>query len=279
MNALMPWVLLALASSWPGAAGARLQLLPDGEPQRLFAGAGRKITLEWHNDGDRTAVAEVRTRLFQTSSATAAPLAEIPWKKIEVLSGQTVLESASLNFPAVNAETCFLIQWLENSNHVLGQTEVLVYPTNLLQELKMLTDEKTFGVLDPNNQLMPLLKQNSVPFLDLSAMSLEDFRGRLAIIGPFSSRIQVREGLARAIARITSRGAAVVWIQPPPEPKDPLKPSFYIVPEGKGAAVVVQADLVARLAECPQSQLNLLSLCNLALAPRLFSLPDFAAQP
>ena len=135
------WLLLGIACCWPGAARAQLQLLPDQEPQRVFAGEARKITVTWHNAGDKAVDAEMRIRLYQTSSATAAPLSEKAWRKIEILPGQTVLESASLDFPAVNAETRFLIQWLEGTNQVVGRTEGQVYPTNLLAELKTLLGE------------------------------------------------------------------------------------------------------------------------------------------
>jgi hypothetical protein len=221
----------------------------------------------------------MRTRLYQTSSATAAPLSEEAWKKIEILPGQTVLESASMDFPAVNTETHFLIQWLEGTNHVIGKTEVLVYPTNLLAELKTLVGEENLGVLDPNDELKPLLKQNRVEFSDLGETALEGFQGNLAIIGPFSTKAQMREGLAQTIQKVARKGAAVVWIQPPPGPKDPIKPSFYIVPEGKGSIVVVQADLVARLPENPKSQFNLVYFCKLALNPAPFFLPDLKTQP
>ena len=272
-------MLLLLAACWPGIADARLQLLPDREPQRVFAGDARKVTVVWHNAGDQSAGADVRTRLYQASSATAAPLSEKPWKKIEILPGQTVLESAPMDFPAVNAETHFLIQWLEGTNHVIGKTEVLVYPTNLLSELKPLLGEENFGVLDPNNELKPLLKQNHVEFLDLGDASLEDFQGKLAIIGPFLTKAQMREGLAPAIQKIARKGMAVVWIQPTSGPKDQIRPSFYIVPEGKSAVVVVQADLVANLPENPGSQFNLVYFCKLALQPEPFPLPNLTAQP
>jgi hypothetical protein len=272
-------MLLLLAACWPGMADARLQLLPDQEPQRVFAGEARKITVVWHNAGDQSAGADVRTRLYQASSATAAPLSEKPWKKIEILPGQTVLESAPMDFPAVNAETHFLIQWLEGTNHVIGKTEVLVYPTNLLSELKPLLGEENFGVLDPNNELKPLLKQNHVEFLDLGDASLEDFQGKLAIIGPFLTKAQMHEGLAPAIQKIARKGMAVVWIQPTSGPKDQIKPSFYIVPEGKGAVVVVQPDLVANLPENPRSQFNLIYFCRLALNPQPPALPDLSPQP
>ena len=279
MRAFNTWLLLGIACCWTGAARAELQLLPDREPQCVFAGDARKITVTWHNAGNQAVDMEMRTQLYQTSSATAAPLYEKTWKKIEILPGQTVLESAPLDFPAVNAETRFLIQWLAGTNHVLGKTEVLVYPTNLLAELKTLVGEENLGVLDPNNELKPLFKQNHVEFSDLGETALEDYQGKLAIIGPFSTKAQMREGLAQTIQKIARKGVAVVWLQPPPGPKDQIKPSFYIVPEGKGSIVVVQADLVARLPENPKSQLNLVYFCKLALNPAPFFLPDLKTQP
>jgi hypothetical protein len=279
MRAFNPWLWLLLAGCWPEVADARLQLLPDREPQRVFAGDARKITVTWHNAGDKTAVADVRARLYQASSATVAPLSEKPWKKIEILPGQTVLESAAMDFPAVNAETRFLIQWLDGTNQVVGKTEVLVYPTNLLSELKPLLGENALGVLDPNNELKPLLKQNKVEFSDLAEAALEDFQGKLAIIGPFQTKAQMREGLVPAIQKIARKGVAVVWIQPPPGPKDQIKPSFYVVPEGRNAIVAVQPALVSNLPDNPQSQRNLLYFCKLALAPEVLSLTDLKTQP
>lgn len=179
----------------------------------------------------------------------------------------------------MKAETQFLIQWLEGTNRVIGKTEVLVYPTNLLGELKSLLGEDVLGVLDPNDELKPLLRQNRVDFLDLGETSLEDFQGKLAVIGPFQSKAQMREGLAPTIQKIARKGAAVIWIQPPRAPRDKIKPSFYLVPEGKGAVVVVQSDLVANLSENPKSQLNLIYFSKLALHPEPFLLPDLKTQP
>jgi hypothetical protein len=279
MRSLNTWVLLLMACCGSSVSRAQLQLLPDKEPQRVFAGDARPITLVWHNVGDKTMDAEIRARLYQTTSAMAAPLAETPWKKIEILPGQTVLESARVDFPDVRAATRFLIRWLEGTNRVIGKTEVLVYPTNLLSELKPLLGEENLGALDPNDELKPLLKQNGVKFLDLGEAVPEDFQGKLAIIGPFSTKAQMREDLAQTIQKIARKGSAVVWIQPPPGPKDQIKPSFYVVPEGKGLVVVVQADLVASLAGSPQSQLNLIYFYKFALNPQSLALPDLTTQP
>ena len=73
-------------------------------PARCATTAGfrrgcRTVTGFWRNTGDKTAEADIRARIIQTSSATAIPLVDAPWKKLEVLPRQTVLESAQLDFP------------------------------------------------------------------------------------------------------------------------------------------------------------------------------------
>ena len=267
--------LLLLACLWPRVDHAQWLSLPDPVPQRVFGSDARKISTQWHNPGNEPLAAEMRLRLYQASSATAAPLMEKPWKQIELLPGQTVLESASVDFPAVNAETTLIVQWLTATNRIVGRTEVLVYPTNLLAELKSLFNvSEALGVLDPNGSLTPSLKQNGVPCVDLGEKSLDDFSGKLAIIGPFPSKSQMRDGLAQSIRQIAKKGVAVVWIQPPPGPSDDLQPSFYLVPEGRGAVVIVQSDLVADFSDNPRSQLNLIHLCKLALNPAPLPLPN-----
>jgi hypothetical protein len=272
-------VLFVLFCNWPLAAFAQLQILPDAQPQRVFAGGARTVTATWHNAGDRTVEADIRTRIVQTSSATGIPLGDIPWKKLEMLPRQTVLENVQFEFPAVKAETTFLIQWLDATNHVLGRTKVLAYPTNLLAELKPLAGDESLGVFDPKNRLKPLLKNLKLEFADLANLDLEDFSGRLAIIGPFSTRAQMRDELANQIKALAKKGVAIVWLQPLPEKQDKLQPSFYSVSMNTNAVVVVQPELVADLADNPQSQLNLIYFCRLALHPHPPTLPDLTTRP
>ena len=266
---------------WPLAAFAQLLLLPDKEPQRLLAGNARTITIVWHNVGDNTVDAEIHARLLQTSSATAVQLSEAPWKKLAVLPRQTVLESVQLDFPVVKAETKFLVQWLENSNSVIGKTDVLVYPTNLLDELKLLVDEgaKNLGVLDPNNQLKPALKSSAVKFVDLEETALDEFPGKLAIVGPCNPDDPEWIGLANRISKLARNGTPVVWVQSSPKKRDKIQPSFYIVPQSRAVVVIVQPELTADLPDNPQSQLNLIYFCKLALNPPPSALPDLSSQP
>ena len=264
---------LLLTALYPSAACAQLQVLPDKEPQRVFAGDGRRIAVLFHNAGGSPVTADLHTRLYQTSLATAVLLSEAPWKKLEVLSGQTVFESAILTFPAVKAETRFAIQWVEGTNKLTGTSEVLVYPPDLLKDLKPLAGEEPLGVFDPQNKLKPLLKAAAVECQHLEDTGLEDYHGKLAIIGPFQSKAQMPEEVGDKIKKMAAKGVAVVWMQPPPEKRQELKPSFYTVPEGKGSVVVVQADLVASLPEDPQAQLSLIHFARLALHPEPLRLP------
>lgn len=272
-------VMVVIACCWSLAALAQLQLLPGEKPQRVFAGDARTISVMFHNLTETNCECEIRARILQASSSTAVLFSENPWKHLLVPADETVLETAQLGFPAVRAATKFLVQWIVNSNQVIGPTEVWVYPTNLFHDLKSLFGEDAVGVLDPNGDLKPLLKSNGVGFLDLGEMPLEDFGGKLAIIGPFQSKAQMREGLAQTIQRIARKGVAVVWLRPPTGPKEGIKPSFYVVPEGKGAVVVVQPELIADLSENPKSQLNLIYFCKLALNPAPAQLPDLSIHP
>ncbi len=279
----MRWLrsLVTLVAVWGSTSVAlgQLAIVTNVEPQRVFFGRAKDISVVVHNAGNRKFEGEITARMLQTSSATAVEIGAIAWKNLQVLPGQTIVASAQLDFPAVKVEAKFLVQWLAGTNRVIGTTEVWVYPTNLLAELKSVMGGDMPGVLDPQNQFKPVLDQNGPFFLDLGEMTLEDFSGRLAVIGSFQSKDQMRAGLAQAIRRIARKGVAVVWIQPPPKTQAEVKPSFYIVPEGKGAVVVVQSELVANFSENPQSQLNLIHFCKLALHPVPPTLPDLSAQP
>jgi hypothetical protein len=261
------------------AAEAQLQVVANKEPQSVFSGDARNIAVMFRNPGDKAVEIEITTRLYQASSATAMRLSDAPWKKLQVLSGQTVIESAKLSFPEVKTETRFLVQWVTGTNTLLGKTEILVYPADLLKELKPLAGDEPPGIFDPQNQLKPLLKSVAIEFTDLEDVGLEDFSGKLAIVGPFASKTQMREGLDRQIESLAAKGVGVVWIQCPPERRDKLKPTFYTVTPDQGAVVVVQPDLVADLPGRPQAQLNLIHFARLARQPEPIRLPHLTPQP
>jgi hypothetical protein len=279
MNPLATITLSAVLGIVTGTARGELKIVPPAESVRVFAGAARTFPVVWQNTGDATATADLRMHLLQTTSSTAIHVGDWPWKKIQVLAGQPVLEHATLDFPDVRAETRFLIKWIEGTNHFWGITEVMVYPTNLLTDLKPLAGEdQPVGVFDPGNVLKPLLKVVGVEFEDMEDSGIGSFRGQLAIFGPFESREQMPGDLTERIEKLARTGTGIVWLQPPPGSHDKLQPSFRTVLIGETAVVVVQPQLVANLADNPQAQLNLVHLCRLAREPEPPRLPVHGAQ-
>lgn len=110
------FLALLLATIYPSAAIGQLVIVADDEVPCTFTGDGRQIDVRFRNPGTSPVTADLHTRLYQASSATAAPLGEAAWKTLTVLPGQTLLESAAMTFPPVKAETRFLVQWLDGTN-------------------------------------------------------------------------------------------------------------------------------------------------------------------
>ena len=271
MKNISTWLLILLLAR---EVQAQLQVVPEHRPQAVFGGMNHNIAVQFRNVGGQSLESDLRMVLLQTSTATAARSGEWPWKQLPVLPGQTVLDKATIPFPVVRAETRFLLQWIAGSSNVIGQTEVLVYPTNLLTQLKVLAGDEPLGVFDPADALKPLLRTQAVEYVDLLENGTDKFRGKLAVFGPFETKTQMRASLRDDIRALAKRGVAVVWLLPPPEKRASLKPSFYVVREAGGAVVVAEHSLVTQLAERPESQLNLLRLAGEALRPTPMNLPE-----
>ena len=262
-----------------GVARAQLRVLPGSETQSVFAGNARTIAVVFQNPSLHIVEAPLRTQIYQASSATTVSIGTpADWKELRILPGQTVLESAALDFPRVKAGTKFLIQWIDGGNRVIGATDVLVYPTNLLTELRLVASGEALGVFDPTDELKPLLKRANVDFVDLADRSTNDFLGALAIVGPFSAKTQTPRLSVNWIKALAGKGAGVVRIQPIPAAPGGLAPSFYPVTNGAHAVIIVQPELLRDLPDNPQAQLNLIYLSRLAVQPKLLAPIDSIAQ-
>jgi len=273
---LSTWLLLLLLA---GEVSAQLQIVPERRPLAVFGGVNQSIAVQLRNEGGHSVESDLRLVLLQTSVATAVRSGELPWKRLQVLPGQTVLETVAVTFPAVRAETRFLIQWVEGASNIVGRTEVLVYPTNLLAQLKAFAGDAPVGLFDPMNELKPLLRAAAVEFENMQETGTDKFSGRLAIFGPFPDAKPDGNELAGPIERLARNGTVIVWLQPPPKPRSKLQPSFYSVPFGSNAVIIVQPEVVRNLATEPQSQLNLIQLCGQALQPESPPFPKFISHP
>ena len=179
----------------------------------------------------------------------------------------------------MTAKSRIIVEWLNDENKVLGRTDAMVYPTNVLAGLKPLLQGGELGIWDPAGALKPSLQRNDIEFADLEEAGLADFHGRLAILGPFPSAAQTPEHLARSIEKLIKKGMAVIWIQSPPPAGSRSKPSCYLVAAGKGAAVVVQPELMANFSDNPGAQEHFVEWCAWALNPESPALPNPTRQP
>jgi hypothetical protein len=164
------------------------------EEQAVFAGR-QTIRVTLRNPTDQLVETEVSTRVLQATTATVVPVGDAqPWKTLRVLPGQTVIETATLTFPAVRAPTRFLVQWGE-----LGRTTVMVYPQDFLKGLSKLAGDQPLGVFDPGNLLKPVLRRAGVKFADFE-IETEDCRLMLV----WTTRKEVP----------APKGTNLVWIRP-----------------------------------------------------------------
>lgn len=246
------WIMAGL---WPFAASAQIELVPEVTPQAVFASRPQTIRVTLRNPGDKTMLRDVELRLFQLSSASAVPVGSAkPWKKIEMLPQQTVLETLALEFPSVRAATRFRVEFAG-----IGRTEVVVYPGELLKRLKTLAGDQPLGVVDPDGQLKPVLKQAGVEFADFE---IEPADSRLAIVWSGAS------SLPETVTTRVKAGMAVVWIRPA------SVATTYAVRLDTGVVVVVPVSSVRGLADSPLPQLDLIRAAELALEPEALRLPS-----
>ena len=260
----------------PCALVGQLQMLTNDSPTVVFGGGQRRLNLHVRNSTDQPSEADVSFQLVQASSSLATPRGAFePWKKLRVLPGQTVVESAVVTIPEVRAATRFLVLWSDADRRRLGTTEVEAYPATLLSELRPLAGGKPVGVFDPLNQLKPLLRELKIETEDLEKRDLEFFDGPLAILGPFASAGQMPFNLANSVRERAQAGTAIVWIQPPAGPDEPRadQPKNYLFGAGRSAVFVAHSDAIAGLDQNPQAQLNLVRFARLALKVDHLELP------
>jgi hypothetical protein len=246
------WFVAAL---WPLTATAQIQLVPEADPPAVFAARPQNLRITLRNVGETTATSDVQTLLFQLSSATTLPIGKArPWKTIRILPGQTVLETLTLEFPAVRSASRFRVELPG-----IGSMEVIVYPNDLLRRLNTLAGDQPLGVYDPDGQLKPLLKHAAIRMADFE---IEPTDSKLAVV--WSSAAYLPDSI---VSRVKT-GMATVWIRPS------AIPTTYAVHQGAGVVVVAPASTVRGLPDSPLAQLNLIRDAELALESDALLLPS-----
>jgi len=193
-------------------------------------------------------------RLVQLTAASAVSIGDArPWKKIDLLPRQTVLETVAVVFPEVRAATRFAVELVG-----IDRIEVTAYPRALLKRLGTLAGDLPLGVFDPDGRLEPLLKQAGVLFADFE---IEPTDSRLTIV--WSNGRTLPESVKSRV----SKGMSAVWI------RSSTVATSYAVRVGTGVVVVTPEIALHGLADSPLPQLTLLRDAELALQPNALRLP------
>ena len=246
------WLVAVL---WPLAATAQIELVSDAEPPAVFASQLQNLHITLRNAGDTLATNDVQILLYQLTSATSVPAGKArPWKRIEILPQQTVLETLPIEFPAVRSASRFRVEFSG-----IGSMEVLVYPGDLLKRLNALAGDQPLGIYDPEGQLKPLLKRAVVSSVDFE---IESTDSKLAIVWSNAA------SLPNSITSRVKTGMVVVWI------RSSTIPTTYAVRRGNGVIVMAPTSTVRGLADSPLAQLNLIRDAELALEPDALRLPS-----
>jgi len=239
----------------------------------LFGGGTRSLEIAFENTTAKPIETDVRTRLFQVAQGTTIPLGDIrAWKKLQVGGRQTVIEPTPVELPDVRSESRFLLQWIDAEAKVLGSIQMFAYPTNVLRELGTFCEKKPLGVLDPADDLKPVLKALRIEFEDLEARGLAYYDGPLAILGPFRERTQMPETLPKTIQDKVEKGTTIVWIQP--QTVRGLEPTTRFINRGAAVVAITDAPHASGFAQSAEAQLNLLQLVRLAMKPELLTSID-----
>lgn len=264
------WCGVGFHSAW-----AQMEATGPVEMQTVFSGEHRVLSVQLSNKGDHMVEHALSTRLWQASSATLMPVGErVPWKTMQILPGQTVLEKLDQSFPDIQTVTLFELAILDSNTNELGRLRVRVCPRDILSQVARLSGGKPPGVLDPENTVKPTLMQQRVLFQDLDDNAgFDNFSGALAIIGPVTRDRRESEAQSQRVTKaLSKRPLSLVWILPPQIDGDAL-PGMWMIRYETQAVVMVQSSEIANLATSPTSQIHLLQAVSLARKPELLQLP------
>ena len=249
------------------AGQVQIELVPDPQPQTVFSGGTADIRGVFRNASSEEYTGTLSLHLFQATSATAVLLTNAPWKELRVLPGQTVLESAKLELPAIRGDAPeFIVQWVENGKRVVGKTRIQAVAKDVLQGLKQLSPDNPIGLLDPVGDITSVIADAGIERVGLDLQSLAEFKGKLVVVsageGPSSEADDER--VASTVKTLAGGGVGVVWAQRPARPGEAMRPSFRVIQAGKGVVVAVDRALIANLRQDPRAQRNLVQLARLA---------------
>jgi hypothetical protein len=242
---------------------------PAGQSQVVFADRPSVVRQDIRNDGDKAMAQAVRLRMIQLSTSTAAPVPGWELKKqVEVPAGQTLRTMVEVSLPKVTNPTRFRITWNDESDKVMGSTDLVGCPADLFQPLRLVSTKRPIGLLGDSGGLATLLRQQGCELRELSSVEeLKNFDGSVLLVAWAGRGKEELENFGRLAAQhAKDRGGRVVWlVEPDNLPLSPV-PAVCVFTHGEGTVVVSTGIKLAEAAQSPLIQLRLVWLVELALA-------------
>lgn len=219
----------------------------------LFPGLHR-LSLVWTNATAQAIDTSIKGQLFQTSSELALLLPNHIEGTLRLLPHQAAFVPVSVDAPAVQAKTRFLIAW-EDATQNLGKTEFEVYPRDILRELQTIAGEQSAGLVTTNETFQQAFLKAAVQYRLINKDEMQTYDGKLLIVDDDSI-------LKQTVLAAARRGVTVVTVTS--NDGEILTPSFSLTPCGRGVAIFVQRQFLENFDTNPESQLRLVKLCRMA---------------
>jgi len=227
--------------------------------QHVFG--GRPVSVPVTLYGATGVRADFKARLFQLAKGTAAPLGEYVTVATDVDFGSGPRRDLafSVSIPAVEREARFEVVVLMRVHpsgdwRRIGSLPLRAYPNDLLKTLKRSADQRPLRLQDPSGKLEHFLTEQGISFVDPSARSLEKSESPAITLVVDGS-----DDLASAKTR-ARRGEAVVVFRE----RVGAFPRIERVRWPGGALLIVELELLDRLASDPQAQKLFLEMVSSA---------------
>lgn len=194
------WLLLAVGAvcANPLLLHSEIFVKPASDPAVGFAGKPASIEWRMENPAAESASEEFGFRVFQLTSASAAPLGPTQrWKRVVVAAGQRVIESLTVTLPEVRVVTTFRVEIVAPGVTPARQT-IIACPSGLLREVLVQVSEP---------KLATVLER-----LGAKIAKGEGSDEAVVVLGPFLDGVPQRDTLAALLrdARSTQRGCVVL---------------------------------------------------------------------
>lgn len=250
--------LLAGASSILAAEVRMLTVAPTAG----FGGGRVGLNVAFENLTDQRKELDVRTQILQASSSTVAPWGPpAAWKRLSLLPHQTIAEQAMLDFPAVRADTRFLVRFTVDDTP-LGTAEVWVYPTNLLAALTTLLEGEPLLLVDAPAALHDALVAAKVDCAATTDPPISQ-RSRIALVGTPSGAVQGTAG-TDVVWNLANAKTGVIWLRTVSASEAAIQPAYQAFKVSGTAVVVAHLHSLTNLAADPWAQLRLVRMARLA---------------